>query len=63
MSMTVEDTMTEIAEAITGRIDMTTAETLAIVKGMTKTLPLPPLSGYVALPGGIVLLVMDKRKG
>ena len=30
--MTVEDTMTEIAEVITERIDMMTAETPAIVK-------------------------------
>ncbi len=29
----------------------------------TKTFPLPPLVGAVALVGGIVLLVMDKRGG
>ena len=29
----------------------------------TKTLPLPPLVGAVALVGGIVLLVMGSKKG
>jgi uncharacterized membrane protein len=29
----------------------------------TKTLPLPPFVGAVALVGGIVLLVMGSRKG
>jgi hypothetical protein len=29
----------------------------------TKTLPLPPLVGGVALVGGIVLLVMGNKKG
>lgn len=29
----------------------------------TKTLPLPPLVGAVALVGGIVLLVVGSRKG
>ena len=29
----------------------------------TKTLPLPPIVGVVALVGGIVLLVMGSRKG
>jgi hypothetical protein len=29
----------------------------------TKTLPLPPLVGAVALVGGIVLLVMGNKKG
>jgi hypothetical protein len=29
----------------------------------TKTLPLPPLVGAVALAGGIVLLVMGNKKG
>jgi hypothetical protein len=29
----------------------------------TKTLPLTPILGGIALVGGIVLLVMDKRKG
>ena len=29
----------------------------------TKTLPLPPILGAVALLGGIVLLVMGNRKG
>lgn len=29
----------------------------------TKTFPLPPIVGAVALVGGIVLLVMDKRGG
>jgi hypothetical protein len=32
VSMTVEDTMTEIGEAMIRRIDMMTAETLAIIK-------------------------------
>jgi hypothetical protein len=40
VSMTVEGTMTEIAEAMTGRIDMTTAETLTIVKAMTNRDPM-----------------------
>ena len=29
----------------------------------TKTLPLPPILGGIALVGGIVLLVMGNRKG
>ncbi len=29
----------------------------------TKTLPLPPIVGAIALVGGIVLLVMESRKG
>lgn len=29
----------------------------------TKTFPLPPIVGAVAVVGGIVLLVMDKRGG
>jgi hypothetical protein len=29
----------------------------------TKTLPLPPIVGVVALVGGIVLLVMGNKKG
>ena len=29
----------------------------------TKTLPLPPIVGGIALVGGIVLLVMGNRKG
>ena len=29
----------------------------------TKTFPLPPILGAVALAGGIVLLVVGKRKG
>ncbi len=29
----------------------------------TKTLPLPPIVGAVALVGGIVLLITDRRKG
>jgi hypothetical protein len=29
----------------------------------TKTLPLPPLAGGIALVGGIVLLVMGNKKG
>ena len=29
----------------------------------TKTLPLPPIVGAVALAGGIVLLVMGNKKG
>jgi hypothetical protein len=29
----------------------------------TKTLPLPPIVGAVALVGGIVLLITDRKKG
>ncbi len=29
----------------------------------TKTLPLPPIAGAIALVGGIVLLVMGSKKG
>ena len=29
----------------------------------TKTLPLPPIVGAIALVGGIVLLITDKKKG
>ena len=29
----------------------------------TKTLPLPPILGAVALVGGIVLLMIDRKKG
>ena len=29
----------------------------------TKTLPLPPIVGAIALVGGIVLLVMGRKKG
>ena len=29
----------------------------------TKTLPLPPILGAVALVGGIVLLIVDRKKG
>ena len=29
----------------------------------TRTLPLPPIVGAIALVGGIVLLVMEKKKG
>jgi hypothetical protein len=29
----------------------------------TKTLPLPPIAGAVAIVGGIVLLVMGSKKG
>ena len=29
----------------------------------TKTLPLPPIVGAVALVGGIVLLIIDRKKG
>jgi membrane-bound ClpP family serine protease len=29
----------------------------------TRTLPLPPIVGAIALVGGIVLLVMGKKKG
>jgi hypothetical protein len=29
----------------------------------TKTLPLPPIAGAIALVGGIVLLVVGNRKG
>jgi hypothetical protein len=38
-----------------GPIQMTTEK--------TKTLPLPPIVGAVALVGGIVLLVMGKKNG
>jgi hypothetical protein len=38
-----------------GPIQMTTEK--------TKTLPLPPIVGGIALVGGIVLLVMGNRKG
>ncbi len=29
----------------------------------TKTLPLPPIVGAVALVGGVVLLITDRKKG
>ena len=29
----------------------------------TKTLPLPPIVGAIALVGGIVLLITDRKKG
>ena len=29
----------------------------------TKTLPLPPILGAVALVGGIILLIVDRKKG
>jgi uncharacterized membrane protein YidH (DUF202 family) len=29
----------------------------------TRTLPLPPIVGAIALVGGIVLLVMERKKG
>jgi len=35
---------------------------LQVTTEKTKTIPLPPIVGAVALVGGIVLLVMDRRK-
>ncbi len=29
----------------------------------TKTIPLPPILGAVALAGGVVLLIVDRKKG
>ena len=36
---------------------------IQVTADKTKTLPLPPLVGAVALVGGIVLLVMGSKKG
>ena len=36
---------------------------LQVTADKTKTLPLPPIVGGIALVGGIVLLVMGSRKG
>ena len=36
---------------------------IQVTADKTKTLPLPPLVGGVALVGGIVLLVMGNKKG
>lgn len=36
---------------------------IRVTADKTKTLPLPPLVGGVALVGGIVLLVMGNKKG
>ena len=36
---------------------------IQVTADKTKTLPLPPIVGGIALVGGIVLLVMGSRKG
>jgi len=36
---------------------------IQVTADKTKTLPLPPIVGAVALVGGIVLLVMGSKKG
>jgi hypothetical protein len=36
---------------------------LQVTAEKTKTLPLPPIVGAIALVGGIVLLVMGNKKG
>ena len=36
---------------------------LQVTAEKTKTLPLPPIVGAIALVGGIVLLVMGSKKG
>ncbi|RJQ23057.1 MAG: DUF3185 domain-containing protein [Nitrospiraceae bacterium] len=36
---------------------------LQVTAEKTKTLPLPPIAGGIALVGGIVLLVMGNKKG
>lgn len=36
---------------------------LQVTADKTKTLPLPPIVGAIALVGGIVLLVMGSKKG
>ena len=36
---------------------------LQVTADTTRTLPLPPIVGAIALVGGIVLLVMGSRKG
>jgi len=36
---------------------------LQVTSEKTKTVPLPPILGGIALVGGIVLLVMGNRKG
>ncbi len=36
---------------------------LEVTAEKTKTLPLPPIVGALALAGGIVLLVVGKKKG
>jgi hypothetical protein len=36
---------------------------LQVTAEKTKTLPLPPIMGVIALVGGIVLLVMGSKKG
>jgi hypothetical protein len=36
---------------------------LQVTADKTKTLPLPPIVGGIALVGGIVLLVMGSKKG
>ena len=36
---------------------------LKVTEEQTKTFPLPPIVGVVALVGGIVLLVVGNRKG
>ena len=36
---------------------------LKVTTETTKTLPLPPILGTVAIVGGVVLLIMGRRKG
>jgi hypothetical protein len=36
---------------------------IQVTSEKTKTLPLPPILGGIALVGGIVVLVMGKKKG
>ncbi len=36
---------------------------IQVTADKTKTLPLPPIAGAIALVGGIVLLVMGNKKG
>ena len=36
---------------------------IQMTAGKTKTLPLPPIAGGIAIVGGIVLLVVGSRKG
>jgi hypothetical protein len=36
---------------------------IQMTAGKTKTLPLPPIVGGIAIVGGIVLLVVGSRKG
>jgi hypothetical protein len=34
-----------------------------VMTNKTRTIPLPPIVGAIALVGGIVLLVMERKKG